>query len=553
MRLHADQYDVVIVGMGPVGGLAANLCGHAGLRTLVIERGIEPYLLPRAVHMDAEALRILHSVGLAETVAPLTRPLGGSVYLGCDGRQIRVFRSQDTRPALGWPASNLFYQPELEAILRAGLQRFPNVEIRLATEFTALEDTTAGARLRLVPTDGGDGGWVDAQFVLACDGASSAVRKALNIGLDDMGFEERWLVIDGLMSGVMRWPERYDIPAEVRDGRYSLMICDPTRPATIIPGAGRHRRWEYMLLPQETDEQALQPDGIAALLADWTNPADVEVVRAAVYRFHGLIAKQWRSGAVFLMGDAAHQTPPFFGQGMCHGFRDAAQLVWKIALVLRGLAGETLLDTYQEEREAHVRAIISAALTAGAAVCILDPEAAHLRDAQFRAEEAARVGASIAMTDVVPPIRAGLVEPDTGGDLIPQPTVTGEGGETRLDNLIAGRLTLLATDDLDPTSLARVLPSCWGDLGGQVLRLLPEGRSAQRGAAVDGADGLRARLARSGAAWALVRPDRYVFAKGRTADALAASVQNLVLKLGFVPGRRAAGEASARPEESKTS
>jgi 3-(3-hydroxy-phenyl)propionate hydroxylase len=552
--LHADQYDVVIVGLGPVGGIAANLCGQAGLRTLVVERGVEPYLLPRAVHMDAEAMRILHSVGLAKTVASLTRPLGGSVYLGCDGRQIRVFRSQDTRAALGWPASNLFYQPELEGILRQGLQRFPNVEVRLAAEFAELEQDAEGARLRITSANGADGGWVGAHFVLACDGASSPVRKALNLDLEDMGFEERWLVIDGQMSGAMRWPERYDIPAEVRDGRYSLMICDPARPATIIPGAGRHRRWEYMLLPAESDEHALQPGNIGALLADWTDPADVEVVRAAVYRFHGLVATQWRSGAVFLMGDTAHQTPPFFGQGMCHGFRDAAQLVWKLALVRRGLAGPDLLDTYQAEREPHVRAIISAALTAGAAVCILDPEAAELRDARFRAEEAARAGAAVAMTDVVPPIRAGLVEPDTGGDRIPQPSVVGEAGAAPLDDLLAGRLTLLlVAESLDPHAIAQALPSRWRDLGGQVLHLLPEGRPAQRGAIVDASGSLGAWLAKAGAAWALIRPDRYVFAKGRTAEALAASLQHLLLSLGPVPGRLAAEGTSAQPEESQTS
>jgi 3-(3-hydroxy-phenyl)propionate hydroxylase len=551
VRSPADQYDVVVVGMGPVGALAANLCGQAGLTTLVIERGVEPYLLPRAVHMDAEAMRILQSVGLAEKIAPLTRPLGGSVYLGCDGRQIRVFRSQDTRADLGWPASNLFYQPELETVLREGLARYPNLEVRLAAEFTGVDQTADVTRVRF--SANGERKVVDAGFVLACDGASSPVRKALGIGLEDMGFEERWLVIDGLMSGAMRWPERYDIPTEVRDGRYSLMICDPKRPATIIPGAGRHRRWEYMLLPHETDADALQPDHIGALLGDWSDPADVEVVRAAVYRFHGLVATQWRSGAVFLMGDAAHQTPPFFGQGMCHGFRDAAQLIWKLGLVQRGLAGPGLLDTYQLEREAHVRAIISAALTAGAGVCILDAEAARLRDERFRAEEAARVGATIAMTDVVPPIRDGLVEPATGGQRIPQPTVIGENGDVPLDDLLAGRATLLLGDGLEPSAIAPTLPSRWRDLGGQVLHILPEGRPAQRGALVDASGGLGAWLAKADAAWALVRPDRYVFAKGRTAEALAASLQHLVLSLGPVPGRPVAEGASAQPEESRTS
>ncbi len=552
MQPHTNTYDVVIVGMGPVGALAANLCGQAGLRTLVIEKGVEPYLLPRAVHMDAEAMRILQSVGLAEEIAPLTRPLGGSVYLGCDGRQIRVFRSQDTRASLGWPASNLFYQPQLERVLREGVKRFANVEVRLATEFTALEQTSDGVRLCYAAAGRVEAENVEAGYVLACDGASSPVRKLLGVALDDMGFEERWLVIDALMSGEMRWPERYDIPAEVRDGRYSLMICDPERPATIIPGAGRHRRWEYMLLPDETDEQALEPTRIQGLLSDWVDPTEAQVVRAAVYRFHGLVARAWRSGPVFLLGDAAHQTPPFFGQGMCHGFRDAAQLVWKLALVRRGLAGGALLDTYQAEREGHVRAIISAALTAGAAVCILDPDEAAQRDERFRAEEAARVGASVAMTDVVPPIRDGLVEPDTGGERIAQPTVDTLGGPARLDELLSGRLTLLTTASPLFENVTSALPSAWRALGGQVLRILPGGQPVQRGALVDMGGALGAWLAGADAEWALVRPDRYVFAKGRTTLELGASLQHLILSLGPHADNLVAGGVSAQPQESPT-
>jgi 3-(3-hydroxy-phenyl)propionate hydroxylase len=511
--------------------LAANLCGQAGLKTLVIERGAEPYRLPRAVHMDAEAMRILQSIGLAEKLAPLTRPLGGSVYLGCDGRPIRVFRSRDTRAALGWPASNLFYQPELEQLLRDGLARYRDVDVRLGAEFDDLQQTSDGARLRFGSAAGGEGEQVEACFVLACDGASSPVRKAVGIGLDDMGFEERWLVIDVLMSGEMRWPGGYEIPPEVRDGRYSLMVCDPKRPATVIPGAGRHRRWEYMLLPHETDDQALDPLQIEGLLSHWVDPSEAEIVRAAVYRFHGLVASQWRSGAVFLMGDAAHQTPPFFGQGMCHGFRDAAQLVWKLDLVRRDLTHPDLLDTYQAEREGHVRSIITGALSAGAAVCLLDPEAAQARDDSFRAEEAARAGGSVAMTDVVPPIQAGLVDTQTGGERIPQPSVRTSAGSIPLDDLLSRRLTLLVRDPGALEGFAPAARSAWSDLGGQVLHILPEGLPAQPGEIVEDGNVLEHWLSAAGADWALVRPDRYVFAKGRTPQDLSMSVEHLLVSL----------------------
>jgi 3-(3-hydroxy-phenyl)propionate hydroxylase len=502
-----DEYDIAIVGLGPVGALTANLCGALGLRTLVLERGHEPYLLPRAIHMDAEAMRIFQSVGLADAIAPLTRPLGGSVYLGCDGHPIRIFRSRDTRASLGWPASNLFYQPHLEAALRQGLERFPNVTVRSGRNFESLQASAASVQIR---TRGDDGAATDqtARYLLACDGASSSVRKNLGVALDDMGFEERWLVIDAMVDGPMRWPDAYKAPAEVRDGQYSLMVCDPARPATLIPGAGRHRRWEYMLLPQESDAAMLEEARIRTLLASWIDPGDVEIVRAAVYRFHGLVAREWRRGRVFLLGDAAHQTPPFFGQGMCHGLRDAAQLVWKLRLVLDGVADEAMLDSYQQEREPHVRSIIAASLKAGAAVCILDPQAAALRDAQFRAEAEMRGSKDVAMTDVVPPLQAGILDTATGGGRVPQPAIVTTRGVERLDDLLGGRFTLLTLDPV--AALDPALAEAWGEVDGQTI-------------AVADNEVLQSWFDADRTRWAIVRPDRYAFAKGtHAADAVAA-------------------------------
>lgn len=521
MQPNAQTFDVVVAGLGPVGALTANLCGHAGLRTLVVERGVEPYDLPRAIHFDAEAMRIFQSVGLAEEIAAVTRPLGGSVYLGCDGRPIRRFQAHDTRALLGWPASNLFYQPQLEQILRRGLERFPHVEVRLGHEVLGVRSGEGQAGVRLRGPDGAETE-AEARFVLACDGASSPVRKALGIPLDDMGFEERWLVIDAFVDGPMRWPGDLEIPEEVRDGRCSLMLCDPARPATLIPGSGRHRRWEYMLLPHETDAEMLEAARIRSLLARWIAPDDVQVVRAAVYRFHGLVARQWRRGPVFLLGDAAHQTPPFFGQGMCHGLRDAAQLVWKLRLVTDGLADEALLDTYQAERDEHVRTIISASLAAGAAVCILDPEKARTRDAEFRAQEAARAGKTVAMTDVVPPIRGGVLAPGAIGARTPQPQVRQAGRRALLDDLLGGRFTLIS---LDPPPLAPADLAAWTALDGQTLAL------AGPGAVEDVTGGVGAWLAELGAHSALVRPDRHLFGLASSAGEVPELLRQLFAQL----------------------
>lgn len=518
-----DHYDVVISGYGPVGAAAANLCGRAGLKTLVLERGAAPYDLPRAIHFDAEAMRIFQSVGLADQVAGISRPLGGSVYLGVDGRRIRTFRGPDMRGTLGWPASNLFYQPHLEAVLRKGVERFEHVHVRPEREVLTVEALASGAEVRWREPDGGAQA-ARGRFLLACDGASSPVRKALGIALDDLRFEERWLVIDAFVDGPMRWPEDREIPDEVRDGRFSLMVCDPRRPATLIPGEGRHRRWEYMLLDGEADAEMQAPEAIARLLSEWVDPANVQVVRSAVYRFHGLVAKRWRDGPVFLLGDAAHQTPPFFGQGMCHGLRDAAQLVWKLKLVLDGVADDALLDSYEAERDEHVRSIIRASIEAGSAVCILNPERAQDRDAQFRATEAARAGATVAMTDVVPPIRGGVIGA-SGGERLPQPPVRERGRDVRLDDRLEGRFALL-TFDADTALPGAALPG-WRALDGHVLRLGRRGDGATAGALIDTTGALQAWFEDRGAAWVLVRPDRYVFGTAGSTDGVLGLVNAL--------------------------
>lgn len=499
----AGDYDIAIVGMGPVGAAAANLAGQAGLRTIVLERGDEPYRQPRAIVFDAEIMRIFASIGLAERIAEVTRALGGSVYLGADLQPIRTFRAPERADPLAWHPSNLFYQPQLEALLREGLSRFDTVEVRTGHDVTGIE----GGTIRATGPDGPTS--VTARFVLACDGASSVVRKALGVPLTDIGFEERWLVVDTLVDGPMRWPEDHGIPSEVRDGRFSLMVCDPARPATLIPGSGRHRRWEYMLLAGERDEEVVTEPWLRGHIGKWIDPDDVEIVRAAVYRFRALLAARWRVGNAFLLGDAAHQTPPFYGQGMCHGVRDAAQLIWRLALVLRGAAGEKLLDSYQVEREPHVRAIISAAVAAGSEVCKLDPEAAALRDEAFRAAERSRNG-SVAMTDVVPPIEAGLLDSASGGMRLPEFVVDTPDGRRHFDRLLDGRFALVAAQ---PPAIGH--PG-WAAIGGHVV---------EADAALGGW------LTARGAGWALVRPDRYIFATGTGQAALNAALDRLSAQL----------------------
>lgn len=502
----AECYDLIIVGLGPVGAVAANLAGAAGLRTLVIERDTVPYNMPRAIVFDAEIMRVFASIGLAEEIAAVTKPLGGSVYIGSDGEPIRRFQTRERAHPLDWYPSNLFYQPQLETILRAGIARFDNVTVELGCAFVDHVADGRGVAVRHAR------GKAHGAFLLACDGASSPVRKALGTALDDIGFEERWLVVDAEVDGPMDWPDDYHIPEEVRDGRFSLMVCDPRRPATLIPGRGNHRRWEFMLLDGEDDDVVTGQDWLRGEIGRWVDPTHVKILRATVYRFRALVAQDWRSGTVFLGGDAAHQTPPFFGQGMCHGIRDAAQLMWRLSLARDGVAGEALLDTYQTEREPHVRAIIAASVAAGAEVCKLDPQAALERDAAFRAAEAKRRG-TVAISDIVPPITAGVVDQETGGERLPQFAVPTAWGGQRLDELLANRFTLIQSSD----TAADLQDPRWLSIRGQTLSGI-----------VTIGDRLAHWLSDAGADWAIIRPDRYVYAKGRGKFALVDAVDRLL-------------------------
>ena len=312
------------------------------------------------------------------------------------------------------------------------------------------------------------------------------VREGAGIGFDDLGFDEPWLVIDTIVHDFERLP------------KVNLQICDPERPTTcVLMGEGRHR-WEFMIKPGETPEQVLDDAFITALLAPWQVEGAVTLERKAVYRFHARIAERWRQGRVLLAGDAAHQTPPFAGQGLCSGLRDAHNLGWKLPLVLAGKAAPALLDSYQPEREANVRGMIAMAMMMGKTVCIIDAEAAAARDADMLAARAA--GASPDGTPVYPPILAGCIHTGSpgAGAYFPQFTANGRRSDDSL-----GRGPVLISADAPPPDAGLH----WID---------PQ--------ASDFAEALEAQLKRFGQPALLVRPDRHVFGAG-TSAALAAAWQ----------------------------
>src|SRR3954451_13133019 len=364
-----EEFDVVIVGRGPVGATLANLLGLCGVRTLVLEREAQTYHLPRAVHFDDECMRVFQTIGLAETILPYVILSPGMLFLDADGRLLLDWSRPQTLTPMGWNLSYRFHQPELEDVLIAGLARWPHVALRSRCDVFALDQDETGVRVRYEDLSTGKLREVRAGYVIGCDGARSLVRRFIGSSMDDLGFHERWLVIDVLLKR-----DRDDL------GDYSIQHCDPRRPATYVRGTGTRRRWEITVLPHEESQEVAQPAKVWELLSRWITPEDAELERAAVYTFHSVIAQQWRSGRLLLAGDSAHQTPPFLGQGMCAGIRDAANLAWKLAAVLHGRAESSLLDTYQSERQPHVREFIEQAVRLGKIVQTTDPEQVLARD-----------------------------------------------------------------------------------------------------------------------------------------------------------------------------
>ena len=329
------QYDVAIVGLGPTGVTLAHVLGRAGLRVVVYEQSTAPYSQPRACHLDAEIARVFQWLGFEDDLHRLLTVSAGMDYVDAAGTPLFTFEAFEREPLLGWHEDYVFVQPQLEALLRSGLEWFPNVEVHLGADAPSIDDLLA-----------------QASWVVGCDGATSGTREAIGIRFRDLLYHQPWLVVDVTLHD----PAVPSLPPVIQQ------VCDPARLATFVPSHGAYRRWEFLLHGDE------HPDPWA-LLAPWGVTADNStLVRAARYRFHALVADQWRGGPdgrVFLCGDAAHMMPPFMGQGMCSGIRDAVNLGWKLVEVVQGVSPRRLLDTYEAERRPHVGVVTELSIEAG--------------------------------------------------------------------------------------------------------------------------------------------------------------------------------------------
>lgn len=371
----SQAFDVAIIGYGPAGATLANLLGQYGLSVLVLEREADIYPLPRAIHFDGEVMRVFETAGLRREVETISRPgLKGMYFNNAAGETLLIRAGTSERGPHGCATNHYFHQPELEVVLREGLRRYPQVQVRTRHEVTAIEDGANIATLQVTDLNLQRSYAVQARYVVGCDGARSMVRKALGTSMLDLGLHQPWLVFDvRLKTEVPSLPD------------HTVQHCDPVRPMTYCNVTGNRRRWEIMLMPGDDPEQMVKPDMLWTFVRKWVTPEQAEIERAVIYTFHSVIAEVWRKGRLFLAGDAAHQTPPFLGQGMCAAIRDASNLAWKLEAVLRGRAPDALLDTYGSERAPHVHAFIDLAVKLGDIIQTTDPQAARERDAKFKA------------------------------------------------------------------------------------------------------------------------------------------------------------------------
>ena len=491
MTTNRPSCDVAIIGAGPVGSTLAALLAKRGLSVVVLERDLDVYSLPRAAHLDAETVRNLREIGAWSDEPGWSIPNGGMDFLTADGRVLlRMTPRHEGHHTV--PQSNLFHQPSLDRLIRERAVEL-GATLLLGHDVTAIHETGDRVRLDARTHDGRDVS-VEAAWVVGCCGARSFLRRHMGVGQIDLDFDEPWLVVDVLVSDP-------SVVRGVESATRTVQVCDPARPHTIVPMPAPRRRFEFMLRPGESADDVNRPDVIERWMAPYLPAGSATVERSAVYTFHGLIAKEWRRGRLLLAGDAAHQMPPFLGQGMCSGIRDAVNLAWKLAEVCRG-ADESLLDTYQLERSPHVQSIVESAVGFGRIICTLDPEQAAGRDRMMLAAREADptdVGEAPMQTlSGTPLVResAGYVVSD------------GRIGERLFDDVLDGRWAvivaangLLTDDELDLVSR----------LGGAIIEA---GAGSVSRRVLDNAD----------SDMVVVRPDRIVFGAGRAALVALAAV-----------------------------
>jgi 3-(3-hydroxy-phenyl)propionate hydroxylase len=505
--------DIVVVGLGPTGATAACLLAQRGIRVAAFDQAADVFPKPRAIGFDQEFMRVMQELKIAERIMPFTAPYRPSEYLGTDGQVIRRIEAAPPPHQLGWASNYVFDQPGVERELRKRLSELELVTAHYSTEVASCGQDADGVWVQARLPDGRMRRFT-ARYLLACDGGSSPIRKSLGITLEDLGFDEPWLVVDAIVpdSKIKELPQT------------QIQYCDPSRPCTYVVGPGNHRRWEIMLLPEDALSAEFPEAELWPLLARWLKPGEARLWRAATYRFRSLVTNEWRRGRILLAGDAAHMTPPFMSQGMVQGIRDGLNLAWKIERVMQGASADALLDTYGLERRPHVVATTHAAMGLGREICERDPQRARERDARLASTKVDQRVVPTIRQNLIPGLKTGPLISNTpgAGVLFPQPFVS-TGGNTSpprlLDDVTGSRIRVLVAGAWPDEALLHVehllIP-----LKGCLIRLTaaPDPGSGPGIIISEASPILIKWLSTLSRPIAIVRPDHYVYGTAETIE-----------------------------------
>jgi 3-(3-hydroxy-phenyl)propionate hydroxylase len=500
-----ETTEFVVVGAGPVGLLCAILLGRKGWRVTVVERWPSRYPMPRACTIDHEALRILQSAGVMVEHSDLFEPSrgerGGYQIRNQDGVLLRAINWNRTSES-GWANTNGFYQPDLEGVLETMAGAMPSVDILRGWSAEAISQDPSSVTLTIANLDNGVREAISGRWLIGADGANSVVRELIGIETEDAGFEADWLVVDYEPLDDREWDA------------FVTQYCDPEQPATAVNSGPGRRRFEFMRRNDITADELGRVDTAWQLMAPWgISPENARLERHAVYTFRGRWAREWRRDRVLIAGDAAHLMPPFLGQGMCSGLRDAAALAWRLDLLAAGFASDSILDSYGTERSTHVQEIIDEAIAIGRVICELDPQRAAERDAAMLAE----LADPDARTVEPPHPRLGQPSITAEGDsnagrLSLQGRIEVGGSVGLFDDLVGGDWELIALGSDPLAAVPKELASWFARIGGAATAI--GGDEPTRD--IDGT--YATWFEGHGCTVVLSRPDFYIFGTGDAAD-----------------------------------